>query len=47
MTMVVVNTKKPIATTTATKNSPVGEYEIVVSGGEAQNYELSYQNGVQ
>ena len=41
-----VLTKKPIATTTATKDSPVGEYEIVVSGGEAQNYELSYQNGV-
>jgi len=38
--------KKPTATTTATKDSPVGEYEIVVSGGEAQNYELSYQNGV-
>ncbi len=41
-----VLTKKPTATTTATKDSPVGEYEIVVSGGEAQNYELSYQNGV-
>ena len=41
-----VLTKKPTATTTATKDSPVGEYEIVVSGGKAQNYELSYQNGV-
>jgi hypothetical protein len=41
-----VLTKKPTATTTATKDSPVGEYKIVVSGGEAQNYELSYQNGV-
>ena len=38
--------KKPTATTTATKDSPVGEYEIVASGGEAQNYELLYQNGV-
>lgn len=39
-------TKKPKATTKATKDSPVGEYEIVVSGGEAKNYVLSYQNGV-
>ena len=41
-----VMTKKPTATTTATKDSPVGTYDIVVSGGEAKNYELSYQNGV-
>ncbi len=40
-----VLTKKPVATTTATKDSAVGEYVIVVSGGEAQNYELSYVNG--
>ena len=39
-----VLTKKPIATTTATKDSPVGDYPIVVSGGEAQNYELIYHN---
>ena len=38
-------TKKPVATTTATKDSAVGEYVIVVSGGEAQNYEMSYVNG--
>ena len=38
--------KKPIATTDATKESPVGTYEIIVSGGEATNYELIYQNGV-
>ncbi len=38
--------KKPTATTTATKDSPVGTYNIVVSGGEARNYELKYQNGV-
>lgn len=37
--------KKPIATTTAKKDSPVGEYEIVVTGGEATNYELSYVKG--
>ena len=41
-----VLTKKPTATTTATKDSPVGTYDIVLSGGDAQNYELSYQNGV-
>ena len=32
--------------TEATEDSPAGEYPIVVSGGEAQNYELSYENGV-
>jgi len=36
--------KKPVVTTTATKDSPAGEYEIVVSGGEAQNYEFEYIN---
>ena len=41
-----VLTKKPTAMTTATEDSPVGLYDIVVSGGEAENYELSYQNGV-
>jgi len=40
-----VLTKKPMATTTATKDSPAGVYDIVVSGGEAQNYELDYVNG--
>ena len=37
---------KPVATTTATTDSPVGEYPITVSGGEAQNYKLSYVDGV-
>ena len=36
---------KPIATTSATVSSAPGEYDIVVSGGDAQNYTLSYQNG--
>ena len=36
---------KPTATTSATVSSEPGEYEIVVSGGEAQNYELSYKSG--
>ena len=40
-----VLTKKPVATTTATKESAPGEYPVTVSGGEAQNYELSYTNG--
>jgi len=37
---------RPTATTAATEASEPGEYEIVVSGGEAENYELSYTNGV-
>ena len=36
----------PTATTTATKDSPAGEYPIVVSGGEAKNYDFVYVNGV-
>ena len=40
-----VLTAKPQATTTATVSSPVGEYPITASGGVANNYELSYQNG--
>ena len=38
-------TKKPVAETTATKSSPAGTYPITVSGGEAQNYTLSYTDG--
>ena len=37
--------KKPVATTTATKNSPSGDYVITVGGGETRNYELRYVNG--
>ena len=37
--------KKPTATTTATESSAPGEYNIEVSGGEAENYSLSYKNG--
>ena len=40
-----VLTKKPTATTTATASSEPGEYDILVSGGEAANYSLSYKNG--
>ena len=38
--------QKAIAVTDATKDSEVGQYVISVSGGEAQNYELHYVNGV-
>ena len=41
-----VLTKKPMVTTTATKESVPGEYSLTVSGGEARNYELTYQNGI-
>ena len=37
-----VLTKKPTATTTATAASPAGQYDITVSGGEAQNYTFNY-----
>jgi hypothetical protein len=41
-----VLTEKPTVTTTATKDSEPGEYSITISGGEALNYDLSYQNGL-
>lgn len=37
--------ERPVATTEATVDSPVGEYVITVSGGEARNYVLNYENG--
>ena len=40
-----VLTVKPVATTTATANSPAGDYVITVSGGEALNYDFSYVSG--
>ena len=40
-----VLTKQPTITTTATSASEPGEYDITVSGAEAQNYEISYVNG--
>ena len=40
-----VLTKQPIVTSTATKDSPAGVYEVTVSGAEAQNYSISYQSG--
>ena len=41
-----VLTQKPVATTMATKNSVPGDYPITVYGGQAQNYDISYVNGV-
>ena len=38
-------TTKPTATTTATATSKAGTYDITVSGGIAQNYELAYTRG--
>ena len=40
-----VLTKKPTATTTATKTSAPGDYPVTISGGEAKNYTFSYVNG--
>ncbi len=40
-----VLTTKPTISCEATKDSPVGEYEVIVSGAEATNYEISYVNG--
>ncbi|MBR5060652.1 MAG: leucine-rich repeat protein [Prevotella sp.] len=37
--------KEPTITTSATKESSIGEYDIIVYGGEAQNYEFHYVNG--
>lgn len=40
-----VLTQQPTITCAATIDSPGGEYDIVVSGAEAQNYEFTYVNG--
>lgn len=40
-----VLTKQPTVTTTATKDSSAGTYDVTVSGAEAQNYEITYKNG--
>ena len=37
--------KSPVIATVATSASKPGEYDITVSGAEAQNYEISYGNG--
>ena len=40
-----VLTKQPTVTCSATKDSPAGEYPVILGGAEAQNYEISYVNG--
>ncbi|MBF1386815.1 C10 family peptidase [Prevotella aurantiaca] len=40
-----VLTTRPTATTTANESSPVGEYDIIISGGEAKNYKFTYKKG--
>ena len=40
-----VLTKQPAITTTATSSSEPGEYDITISGAEAQNYDISYVAG--
>ncbi|WP_197286364.1 Ig-like domain-containing protein [Pedobacter sp. PACM 27299] len=35
----------PVLTTTATTNSPVGTYDINISGAAADNYAITYQKG--
>jgi hypothetical protein len=40
-----VLTVKPVVICEATAESPVGEYDITVSGAEAQNYEITYVAG--
>ena len=41
-----VLTQQPVVTCEADETSEPGEYPIIVSGAEAQNYDISYQNGV-
>jgi len=40
-----VLTKQPAITTTATSSNEPGEYDITISGAEAQNYDISYSKG--
>ena len=40
-----VLTKQPVFTTTATETSEPGEYEVTVSGAEAENYSITYEPG--
>ena len=41
-----VLSKLPELTTTATSESEPGSYEVLISGAEAQNYDISYINGI-
>ena len=37
---------QPLITCDANENSPGGKYDIIVSGAEAHNYEITYENGI-
>ena len=41
----VVLTKKPVLTTSVTSSSEPGTFDIIASGAEAENYEISYVKG--
>ena len=41
-----VLTKLPTVSCEATESSAPGEYPVTVSGAEAQNYDISYSNGI-
>ncbi len=41
-----VLTTKPKLSCTATEDSPVGQYDVLVTGAAATNYAISYRNGV-
>ena len=41
-----VLTKQPTITTSVTKETAPGEYPVVISGAEAQNYSISFINGI-
>lgn len=41
-----VLTRQPDVVCYATKNSPIGEYPVIVRDAEAKNYDISYINGV-
>lgn len=38
--------RAPQVTTTASENSPTGQYSITASGASAQNYEIEYEPGI-
>lgn len=40
-----VLTKQPTVSCPATIDSPVGDYDVIVGGAEAANYDISYVNG--
>lgn len=39
-------TTKPVFTCSATKESPVGKYDITVSGASSPNYDITYRKGI-